>query len=402
MSALVSTKAALQAIPIDRKRLLFCEENDAWYFGDPTSTAVTDGENFLAPSSGVGRYIKQTSANSQSGLIWQTVSAPGNFTAIAGYAYIFDFAAIGADLTVNLPINPPIGTPIKFVYASPTNWQRRLIINPNGSNIAGISESIFSITLRQTIDLVWSGSGWLYQSNFNIAPQPVGSLTTINAPNSVGDIQNGLIDLSGKQFNSGSAYNNPFANPLSNGFYFFYSIPGGISGGMSSILGDRNSNGLLFVESPNYEIGFFLPCNVADWSKQYPIRLSAFYWQGFQWNGSNNIAQIVIQGTNDFSESASIPELKPSVVMGSYQSVPERRMTGWSSLAAWETITIIPTNTISGGLGFFGTAGGTAQFFPVNSQKFYTAHRILIITNNNMLPPSITVQEIEMYGTIAI
>ena len=147
-------------------------ENLSWYYGDIAATNTPDNENVLAPNVGNGRYFKDIGRTPSSNLQWIEVDTAGNFNAIPNAAYAFNFTSIATDIATELPSNPVIGSEIRFLYASNTNIQRRIIINPGANPINGSVTSIFSFQRGHAISLVWVGgnTGWLYSSNMQLNP----------------------------------------------------------------------------------------------------------------------------------------------------------------------------------------------------------------------------------------
>lgn len=408
MTAVLATKTALQAIPINQTRLHFVGENLAWYYGNPESTAQADGENVLTPATGPGRYLKQFSVNPQNSLIWQSVSSLGNFTATPNTGYIFDFTNIAGDVTVTLPSNPAIGTVVRLLYGSQTNIQRRLLINPAGALVNGQAGNFFIYRQNQQIDLVWQGStlGWLYTSNLDFAPAPVGTVTTFAVPAATNLTQEGIINFFGRRFSLGNAYSNSFAGALSNNAFLFYACALGFNSNVGAVsnLGDRtNSSITLFSTSTNAtsgpgEVVFLLPMNTGNFNQQYPIRLQSLYWQGVSLIAAG-VTQVVIQGTNDFIESSPHSLRKPSVLFSNYSGRANRDLNGITSGVNWETISIISTASLSVGNGAFGNTANNAHIIPVGSGKYFTAHRMVLLYQSSFTP-SIVIQELELYGDI--
>lgn len=410
MSAIVATKAALAALPIDQLRLHFVAENDCWYYGDPALTDTADGENIIAPTTGPGRYRKGKSQNNQNSLTPQAITASGNFPAVQNSAYFFDFAAIGTDLTLTLPSSPDFGSVIQLVYGSATNIQRRLIVAPGSRLVNGQSGNFFLYRQNHSVDLVWLGAtlGWQYKSNYDLSPLPVGTLTTINTPANTSAAQNGLINFIGCRFNLSNSYVNPFLAPLANNVFLFWACQMGINTAAGTVdrLGDRASTGItlynpgFITNSGPAEVTFLLPCNNADQTKQYPIKLSSIYWQGTNLTTAQ-VTHIVVQGTNDFIESSTDWWKKPSNLLSNYQARTTRDLNGITGSADWKTIAKIPVSSLTIGTGNFGSVANSAYLIPVNSGQFYTAHRILFIYQT-AYTSGINISELEMYGDIIV
>jgi hypothetical protein len=131
-----------------------------------------DGIKFPNADGNSGQFLKTDGSGSlsfaDSGLAWQSVVTTSTITVVAGRAYFINTTS--ASCTVTLPSGTPTaGAQVQLVDYAGTFDTNKLIINPNGNKIEGLTDNVALTGEREGVILTFidSTQGWLATSGIN-------------------------------------------------------------------------------------------------------------------------------------------------------------------------------------------------------------------------------------------
>jgi len=130
--------------------------------GTPASATLTNATG-LSLTTGVTGILPPANGGS---LAWQTVQTTG-FTAVAGNAYPVNTTS--AAITVTLPASPSAGNILQLTDYAGTWATNFVMVNPNGKNLNGSTNTLSLATRRESIAFVYvdATQGWLAFSGVN-------------------------------------------------------------------------------------------------------------------------------------------------------------------------------------------------------------------------------------------
>lgn len=397
----VADLTELKTLVITGEFLRWVKSEKDWFQSDPTSSATADNFNVIAPNTGIGRWLRQRSANTNNtGLIWSNQTA--NFTAVANNGYAVSPASGNA--IALFPASPSIGQVIVLSYTGTTDIARKLVTNRNGQLINGGTSDVQLYRRDQRVTFTYVSAGYGWQTDSNQAIDYFQAAVTFAAPASTNVAQNGIINYLGTNLGTGAFVNpaNPSASPSRPRRVKIVTGASWVNYGNAT---DRAVNGNSQIASPDGSGGFgwLIAFYRGDTLDPIKVKLSSLF---VEWLGSatttltgNAVPDTFgIHGTNSLGNNLSLAEVE-ALTTSNWLSASEIRhilSPNWTQLANF------PNNKSGGSQGVYKTAASTtAKLYSVNSNEFYSyfllaAHQPVATTTTY----SMNINELEFYGDV--
>jgi hypothetical protein len=405
----IETKQDLKDLIIPGTSLRFVVENKAWYYSDPTSTAIADNENILAPTVGSGRWFKSTSNVKNIQATSVVVHNLSNITMSPGVHYIVDMTLATDNCELTLPVSGALGDFVQVSLLAPSNIYR-LIIKKGVNTINQVSTDYAFLRKSVIARFDFAGnSNWIIDNpgvfKYTLAPY-------FAAPSTTDVAQNGIVDYLGRNYGVNPTYTNPgvvaagFTQKMNIVAHRLYAQTGTrfnvfektpittTFAGVNTIAGEYRPFAVIF-----YETGTNTPL---------PVRLDSVYIEYLTSlinDTSRNPPTIEVYGVQEPFKHSWVQAMTDQAQASAVNTFLLYEDTGalLKESPTRKHITSIDAASIPLTEGFYWSVPfDNARFLPINSTEFFPIYYFLGFDNFNTNGTGFALNQLEFYGDIII